>query len=167
MDRFCKIMTGVVILIMVLTSSLGYFRSNGSIQAPIVIGALFIVLILFCYVYAPKGYDITKGEIIVRRILGKVKIKTSDVENVSIIDPEKMKFTIRTFGVGGVFGYFGKFYNSFLKSFTMYGTQRKNYVLLTMKSGKKIVLTPDDLGMIDSLKITQLNKLKGPKIHQL
>ena len=59
------------------------------------------------------------------------------------ISNNDMGLTIRTFGVGGLFGYFGKFFNSKIGRLTMYGTRRNNTVLIETDN-KKIILTPDD-----------------------
>lgn len=58
---------------------------------------------------------------------------------------------IRTFGVGGLFGNYGKFYTQGLGNITMYGTQNKNFILIKTEN-KKILITPDDLRIIDHLK---------------
>ena len=55
-----------------------------------------------------------------------------------------MRFAIRTFGNGGVFGYTGYFYKKGIGSMLWYCTQRANYILIEKTNGKKIVITPDD-----------------------
>jgi hypothetical protein len=55
--------------------------------------------------------------------------------------------TLRTFGVGGLFGYFGKFYIPSIGSCTFYATQSKNKILITTHNDHKIILTPDDLSL--------------------
>jgi hypothetical protein len=62
-----------------------------------------------------------------------------------------MRGTIRTFGVGGLFGYFGKFHTPNIGHITFYATQRVNKVLIVTKQGKKIILTPDDIGLIQNI----------------
>ena len=51
---------------------------------------------------------------------------------------------IRTFGVGGLFGYYGQFYNSKIGSMTWYATRQNNTVLVRTIDNKNIVLTPDE-----------------------
>ncbi len=60
------------------------------------------------------------------------------------VDNEKMKWTIRKIGVGGLFGYYGKFVKRSFGSMTFYATRRNNYVLVTMTDDRKIIITPDD-----------------------
>ena len=64
--------------------------------------------------------------------------------SAQIVDKETMKWTVRTFGVGGLFGYFGKFANRALGSMTLYATRRNNYVLIITTDERKIIITPDE-----------------------
>lgn len=68
-----------------------------------------------------------------------------------------MKWTIRTFGNGGLFGYFGKFYNAAFGKMTWYATRRNNYLVLSTSENGKIVLTPDNLEMAKEIeRLTQV-----------
>ena len=64
--------------------------------------------------------------------------------NVELLDKERLNGSIRTFGVGGLFGYWGRFANSKIGVMTWYATRRDNAVLITKFNNKKIVLTPDE-----------------------
>lgn len=81
---------------------------------------------------------------------------SSTITNVRLLSREGMKFTIRTFGVGGLFGYWGMFSNSRIGRFRMFATRRDRTVLIETTEGKKIVITPDEpevfVGTIKSLK---------------
>ena len=60
----------------------------------------------------------------------------------------------RTFGVGGLYGYYGKFYNRTFGSMTWYATRRDKLVLVKFQNKKKIILTPDEpVALIAALKI--------------
>lgn len=51
--------------------------------------------------------------------------------------------SIRTFGIGGLFGYIGYFKNSILGSYKAYATNSEKAVLIET-SDKPIIVTPDD-----------------------
>ena len=68
----------------------------------------------------------------------------SEVFNVVLLTNEDLKWTIRTFGVGGLFGYFGKFRNSKIGTMTWYATMRNQAILINLKDGQRIVITPDN-----------------------
>jgi hypothetical protein len=57
-----------------------------------------------------------------------------------MISKEQMGFAIRTFGVGGLFGYFGYFSSKNQGSMLWYATQREKFVMIHLE-GNKIVLT--------------------------
>ncbi len=60
------------------------------------------------------------------------------------VDKDKMGWAIRIFGVGGLFGYFGKFANKEMGNMTWYATRRDKTVLVTTTGNKKIIVTPDE-----------------------
>jgi len=124
---------------------------------------LFLVLFpVITYLFNPKYYLVDNDEIKIVRALNNIIIKKADIAEVSIPDEKLMKRTIRTFGVGGLFGYFGHFYNKTYGNMRWYATQTKNYVSIKVNNNKngqtggktrKIVLTPDDLmGFVNELK---------------
>lgn len=113
---------------------------------------LFIAILLGSFLFAPQSYSLSNNEIIINRPIKNRKINIYDIEEVRIIPDTEIKGLIRTFGVGGVFGYFGKHYNSKLGNITLYATQRKNYILIQMKQGKKIIITPNDIKMLEKIK---------------
>jgi hypothetical protein len=112
-------------------------------------GSIFIRILplsIFCGVYAfhPVKYMLTESAFIIHRPLTDVNIKKEMLVSAQIVDKESMKWTMRTFGVGGLFGYFGKFENRALGSMTFYATRRNNYVLIITTDGRKIIITPDE-----------------------
>jgi hypothetical protein len=63
---------------------------------------------------------------------------------VQLLDKETLSWSVRVFGVGGFFGYFGKFANTKLGTMIWYATPKDNIVLVEMLNNKKIILTPDE-----------------------
>ena len=113
---------------------------------------LFIVILLGSWLYAPQSYTVDSNDLTIRRPIGKVSIKLSDIKQVWTLADNETKGTIRTFGVGGLFGYFGKFHTPGIGHMTFYASQRKNKILIVTNSDKKIVITPDDISLVDKLK---------------
>ncbi|WP_082780823.1 PH domain-containing protein [Cephaloticoccus primus] len=50
--------------------------------------------------------------------------------------------TVRLWGSGGIWGYYGKFKTIGQPSFTAYVTDARNCVMLTLKSGERIAISP-------------------------
>ena len=126
--------------------------------AAFLIESIFLGIYLFCYIYAPQAYLVERDKIIIIRPIGKIEITLSNISNIRIIDKSELKTLIRTFGVGGLFGYYGYYYSSSLGKLTLYITQRKNLILIEQKVGRKVLISPDDTSMVDTL-ITNLKKI--------
>ena len=86
----------------------------------------------------------TNDTLIVHRLLLNVKIDRTQIKSVELIDKEKIKTSLRTFGVGGLFGYFGNFVNMDLGKMTWYATRRDKVVLVQTIDNRKIILTPNE-----------------------
>jgi hypothetical protein len=79
-------------------------------------------------------------------------INKSDIQTAELIDTERLGSVIRTFGNGGLFGYYGWYSSSTIGPFFYYGTQKKNRILIEMKNGEKYVITPDDTSILSEIK---------------
>ena len=114
---------------------------------------LFLIAIIFvCYILSPRYYQLDETTLTINKAIKSRKLLLREISDVKLITKEDLKGTYRTFGVGGLFGYYGKFRNQHLGAMTWYATQNKNYLLLVLKSGDKIVLTPDDIQLVNVLK---------------
>lgn len=104
-----------------------------------------LVLIYFiAFAFRQINYNLTSDKLIIHRLFADIKIERDQIKSVELLDKNNIGFTIRTFGVGGLFGYFGKFSNSKLGSMTWYATRKDKTVLVQTISNKKIILTPDE-----------------------
>ena len=106
--------------------------------------AIFLIIIyLICIALKPLSYEITKDELIIRRLIKSVRMNRADIKSLELIEKTTLSGTIRTFGVGGLFGWYGKFANSQLGNMTWYLTRRDKPVLILKKDSKKILISPD------------------------
>jgi hypothetical protein len=159
----------ITIGVIILFAFIGYKSLTGLLHAK---GNLTLILthsgvllfltatILICYLLAPKKYSIDKDNFIVHRPMSDIIIPLDSIKDIRIAGDWDLKGMIRTFGVGGLFGNYGKFYSQGLGSVTMYGTQTKNFVLIKTES-RKILITPDDLGLIEEIKRRKQGSLKS------
>jgi len=152
LDTFSKTITGFVFLM-----ALGGISIMASIQpwySGLAITVVPLIVLAATYPYSVKSYQIAGDTLIIKRAFQRLdkEIPLSEIESVTIPDKSGFNWTIRTFGDGGLFGYYGLFANPKLGSFRAYATRRSNRILLVLKSQKeKIVLSPDDVGMADVL----------------
>jgi len=108
------------------------------------LGILLVVLIFaVTYGFSVTGYRLTFNHIIVRRPLGDKKIARADIQSAQRLSKGALSWSLRAFGVGGLFGYFGRFYNRKMGSMTWFLTRRDRTILLLLKDGRKIVISPD------------------------
>lgn len=154
LDIVAKLMTWGIVFFISLFTALAYeiYSADGSyalFSAP----ALLIVILGSSYYYCPLRYSITDENIIIHRWAGNIMIPKTTIEGVRALNKEELKWVWRTFGVGGIFGYFGKFFNNVLGDMTWYVTREDTVVLITTKRHMKIVISPDNRDdFIDSAK---------------
>ena len=152
-----KVITiGVIILFVLLgyRSVTGLLQAKGNLTVIVIHSSVLIFLtatILFCYLLAPQKYSIENDNFIVHRPISDIIIPLDSIKDIRIAGEWDLRGMIRTFGVGGLFGNYGKFYSQGLGSVTMYGTQNKNYILIKTGS-RNILITPDDVSLIEQIK---------------
>ncbi len=147
-------------IIMMSLLAIAYFvprslTQEGEVNQAIIFGIplLIIATIIGAYYFSIQSYTVDNQTIIINRPFDKVRIVRANIKNMSQLDSTSMKGNIRKFGSGGLFGYYGSWYNPNIGNFSLYATQLDNYILIETHSGKKIILTPDDIeGMFDCLK---------------
>ena len=106
---------------------------------------LLLPLLIGTYIYSPKSYSVDMDYIIVNRIARNFFISRKEIKSTVKISAEEMGMPWRTFGNGGVFGYTGYYSSSKLGKMRWFVSQRKNYVLITMKNERKYLVSPDDV----------------------
>jgi hypothetical protein len=112
---------------------------------------LLVSIYVFCFLYAPTEYLLTKEKLVIKRRFGDVTFELKEIKAVYHVTKDSMKWTIRSFGNGGLFGYFGYFSNYTHGNMIWYATRRNNYVMLETMDNKRIVLTPDDTTMVKEI----------------
>lgn len=120
---------------------------------------LLILIIAISYILSTDSYSIIPGEmLVIHKVIGNIMIPCNNIQHIDIIHPNILWLSIRTFGSGGLFGYFGYFYNKEYGRMQWYATQRKNCLVLITNNGKKILITPDDMmGLLQQLPQEKIN----------
>jgi sugar phosphate permease len=142
LDKLAKWITiGIGVLFLGLIAN-AILQSNSS-QSILLASATLLLVYGICWLYRPVKYTVTANELIISRPIGKVIIARQDIAGVKMLERSNISYAVRTFGVGGLFGYFGKFYNTAFGHMTWYVTRRDNPVLITTNHNKKIIVSPD------------------------
>ncbi len=145
-DKTAKVITivtsllflGIVVMQIVL-----YIQHHtwATLASAILLPLIYIVTYLYC----PISYRVEADDIVVHRPGSDIHFLRSDIKCIQLVQKEKLKGTIRLFGVGGLFGYYGQFSNSELGYMTWYATKRRDkMVLIELTNNKKIIVTPDE-----------------------
>ena len=134
--------TASVIFTFAVAGQMILFNAGEPIIATIVT-VLLLLVYLRSYLLSPLGYEVTHNEIIIHRRLRDIILKRGDIANIELADDNRLKHAVRILGVGGFFGYFGRYFNREMGVMTWYATRRNKTVLISTHNNKKIVLTPD------------------------
>ena len=145
LDNLAKVVT-IAVTMLFSTIIIGQYclNTNEGRAIPIYITIALFVLYFGIFSFRPVSYSITSDKIIIHRPFNDVKIDKAHIKRVELIDKKKLRWSLRTFGVGGLFGYFGRFANMQLGRMTWYVTRRDKPVLIVTIDDKKIIVTPDD-----------------------
>jgi hypothetical protein len=147
-DNRLKVITAVVVTLvlgvgaMTLWTAARAASSGGlSLVPALASAAVCAAIIVGCALYAPQGYALDATALRVQRRAGGLDIPLASITAVRRAEREELRGSIRAFAVGGLFGYFGRFYNTRLGGYRMYATRSSNYVLVSTNKGP-VLLTP-------------------------
>ena len=102
--------------------------------------AILAVAVL-ALVFAIRGYHIRDGKLLILRLGWSAKLDLAELTSAEV-NPAATMGSVRALGIGGLFGFVGRFHNSVLGSYKAYATNADNAVVLGF-DGEKIVVTPD------------------------
>ncbi|RYY85853.1 MAG: hypothetical protein EOO15_15965, partial [Chitinophagaceae bacterium] len=113
LDRPARMTTVLVTLLFagIIILDFMFIRKVTTIMSPILILTLLIPYAL-AYGFSPRGYSISAGEVTIQRLWGKKTFQRDAIRQVDQLDHDDLRYSLRNFGVGGLFGYFGKFSNT-------------------------------------------------------
>jgi hypothetical protein len=93
---------------------------------------------------APRGVEIEGGELkVLRRAWPAAAYRLAEVEQVTLLPRGWLAGAIRTFGNGGLFGYYGWFYRYKNGAFRLFAT-RSDRLVEAVIGGRRVVFSPDE-----------------------
>jgi hypothetical protein len=138
--RWTTIVFGLFILLMLGFSASGIKGTLGlGIVAlvPVLVGAI-------TFRFSVKYYKILPDAIVVCRHSGEKVFSRQAIREVKIVSPDDLKGTMRTMGVGGLFGYYGSFSNNKFGDMTWYMTNRQHLIGIFLNDNSTVIISPDD-----------------------
>lgn len=153
-DSSTKWITGIVIIFLLGIGSAGFIsfsKTSNTLYYQIGIFLFSLLTLIGAWIFSILTYTLTEDFLIIHRPIGSVKIPIKEIKEIRHLDKFNMFGTIRTFGSGGLFGYYGKFYIPKLGHVNMFCTQRIHQILIITKDEKKRIISPDDLKIVDDI----------------
>jgi len=148
LDKVTLLVTiGITILFLVIGFGPLFFDHDLKNSVPIFVDIFLFLAYGLCFGLSPQSYEINEKNLIIKRLFKNVVINRSQIISATSVESSKVRWAVRTFGVGGLFGYFGKFWNKEFGDMTWYATQRSHTVLIITDQHQKIVLTPDEVDL--------------------
>lgn len=119
----------------------------GAFVLAVVVGAPFAALVLgvtvgLAAVYAVRGYAVEPGTLVVYRTGWETRIDLAGLRSAEV-DPDAMRGSFRTFGMGGPFAFVGRYRSRAVGPYMAYATDRDLAVVLRWDH-QTVVVTPDD-----------------------
>jgi hypothetical protein len=120
---------------------------------------LYFLLLIMGFYQTPNKYILSDSKLYIKRPYGLIRINISDIKNIREFTPEDKKGWVRTFGAEGLFGNFGRYSSLKHRRLDVYTSRDTNWVLIETTIGKKYIISPDNLKLID--KILEVKKNWG------
>ncbi len=102
------------------------------------------VVMLLTPLWAPRGYRITDNAVVIRKRVGDEQISFDEIASAEIRDSrEVLAGAMKVMGSGGYYGTYGRFSGGALGSFRASVTNDGPVVVLRMKHGNPLVISPE------------------------
>jgi len=151
-DTTTKILSIVVLLIPVALFILPVALIKDQNIIPILTSLFLVIVFLISWLLHPTSYEITNEELLIHRPKGPIKISLTDIQSIEKTEPG---FSIRLFGSGGLFGYFGLFSSNKLGKHHRYTGNNENLVLINAGKKKYLLSIHDELFFEELIKRTR------------
>jgi hypothetical protein len=141
-DRTTKVVSSLTCLLLISIILKFWFDDDGFLIS-MIMTVVFAAILLLSYAWSPKQFETDALNITIRKMWNPIIIPRETIIESRLIEADDISGSVRLMGSGGLFGYYGKFNNSKLKTYNLQAGNRVNLVLL--KTTKKTyVLTPDN-----------------------
>lgn len=129
MDTYTKVMTVVFIIFFSVVIFALVQSDQRFVFWPV---SIVVAVIVTAYLMVPK-IDLEQGRLKIKNTFADIQVPVKSIKNVELIT--KTGFNLRTFGIGGLFGYFGYFngndvwYVTNIRKKVKIQTEKKTYLI--------------------------------------
>ena len=125
-----------------ITLALSALLLFGALKAGLVGMLIGVGVLTLCLAFSVRGYSVAGGAVLIHHLGWAKRLPLADVKRAEVA-PNVMVGSVRTFGIGGLFGIYGYFRNAVLGSYFAYATDPARAVVLEV-GAKTFVVTPND-----------------------
>ena len=138
-----------IIIIMLLISR----KANDHIALLVVIGLLVLYMSALAYgiLNTPYSYQLSTELLVINRRRSPLKIPLDEIQKARVFSNDDRKGLVKTFGAEGVIGNLGRFSTNLHKKLHVLTSRDTNWTLILMKTGKKYIISPDNLELIQKI----------------
>lgn len=146
-DRTLRITTAAVVLLLagisvfLLRLATATETTGASAMAVLLVATLAATLAL-CWALGPKAFSIQGGRLRIERPLRSVDVPLAAIRAAGPLPDGALRGSLKVAGSGGLFGYYGRFWNRRLGAFRLYATRRTGLVVVDT-GDERFVLSPD------------------------
>jgi hypothetical protein len=141
-DLTTKVISALVIAIpfVMIIAQYSVIKENNEILS---LTSIFLFITYFvAWMLHPTSYEITNENLVIHRPIRAIKISLASIKNIERTEPG---YSMRLFGSGGLFGYYGLFSSNKLGRHHRYTGDNKNLVLISTEKKKYLLSIHDDL----------------------
>lgn len=141
-DLTTKIISALVIAIpfVMIIAQYSVIKENNEILA---LTSIFLFITYFvAWMLHPTSYEIANESLVIHRPVRAIKISLASIKNIERTEPG---YSMRLFGSGGLFGYYGLFSSNKLGRHHRYTGNNKNLVLISTEKKKYLLSIHDEL----------------------
>ena len=132
-------------LVLMLSTAFSLSVEEAKLPGLVINGLVFLILLVgfgYCGLGRPRAVIVSGDGI--RVLLGKESKLVASSSDIESVESRTLNSVLRVNGVGGFMGSWGTHQSKELSSFEGYLTRADHYVVITKKSGKSVVVTPDE-----------------------
>lgn len=153
LDLLAKIITNLFLAGMLVLLFFS-FKDRGYDNEGFFISLLLLPLTVIAWGFHPSSYEINKESLIIKRPFKSLEISLSSIDSARTVSFRELFFSLRVFGSGGLFGYFGIYTSMSLGKIQMWATDRNNLVLIEVANQKFVISPQNPSEFIMNLKLS-------------
>ena len=133
------VLTDVYLLVQVIMNKIPYILGISLL-------AIITATVIGSYLYAPMSIALSDDALILYRGIGKKKFNYSDIATIDTYISDGT--VVRICGIGGVFGFIGRYYTKKIGHYFSYVGDYSQAFYLRLKNGKKYLFSCEDRDLI-------------------